>query len=269
MDRARDHRPRMFRLAAGLALAMATATHQAEARACIAQIEVYDRAQSRSLPTYRKFGKRWITGEPGHEYDLRIRNCADVRVLAVISVDGVNVVTGQSASPSQSGYVLEPGENMTVEGWRKSMERTAAFVFTDPADSYAARTGRPDDLGVIGVALFRELRPKVVAQERDSNLYAASSPRAEPTAEAAAKSDSASSDRSRQSASLGTGHGRSEHSPAQWTTFERASDDPDETVSIRYETRGALVALGVLPRREFPDRDPEPFPAQLGFVPDP
>ena len=269
MDRVRDCRPHMFRLAAGLALAMATATHHAEARACTAQVDVYDRAQSRALPMYRKFGKRWITGEPGHEYDLRIRNCADVRVLAVISVDGVNVVTGQSASPSQSGYVLEPGENMTVEGWRKSMERTAAFVFTDPADSYAARTGRPDDLGVIGVALFRELRPRIVAQERDSNLYGASSPRAEPAAEAAAKSDAASSARSRQSASLGTGHGRSEHSPAQWTSFERASDEPDETISIRYETHTALVALGVLPRRGLPDRDPEPFPAQLGFVPDP
>ena len=76
------------------------------------------------------------------------------------------------------------------------------------------------------------------------------------------------SSRSRRSASLGTGHGRSEHSPAQWTSFERASDDPDETISIRYETHAALVALGVLPRRWFPDRDPEPFP-QLGFVPDP
>jgi len=75
-------------------------------------------------------------------------------------------------------------------------------------------------------------------------------------------------DRDGMLASLGTGHGRSEHSPAQWTSFERASDDPDETISIRYETHAALVALGVLPRKWFPDRDPEPFP-QLGFVPDP
>ena len=173
MYRACHFRPRKHRLATtGLALAMAIATHQAQSRACTAEVEVHDRAQDRVLPTYRKFGRRWITGEPGHEYDLRIRNCADVRVLAVISVDGVNVITGESASPSQSGYVLEPGEHLTVEGWRKSMEHTAAFVFTDPADSYAARTGRPNDLGVIGVALFRELRPKVVAQEWNSGLYA-------------------------------------------------------------------------------------------------
>jgi hypothetical protein len=268
MYRACHFRPRKHRLATtGLALAMAIVTHQAQSRACTAQVEVHDRAQDQVLPTYRKFGRRWISGEPGHEYDLRIRSCADVRVLAVISVDGVNVITGQSASHSQSGYVLELGENLTVEGWRKSMERTAAFVFTDPADSYAARTGRPNDLGVIGVALFRELRPKVVAQEWNSGLYAVPSSPAEPAAEAAAKAD-ADTARTRRSASLGTGHGRSEHSPAQWTTFERASDDPDETISIRYETHATLLSLGVLPRRWFPDHDPEPFP-QLGFVPDP
>jgi hypothetical protein len=217
---------------------------------------------------HRKFGRQWIAGEPAHEYDLRIRNCADVRVLAVISVDGVNVITGQSAAPSQSGYVLEPGENLTVEGWRKSMERTAAFVFTDPADSYAARTGRPNDLGVIGVALFRERRPKVVAQERErADAPSAPSSRAEPASDAAAKH--AESSGLLRSATLGTGHGRSEHSPAQWTSFERASDDPDEVVSIRYETRASLVAMGVLPRERLPGRDPEPFPATLGFVPDP
>lgn len=269
MYRACHFRSRKHRLATtALALAMAIATHQAQSRTCTAEIEVHDRSQDQVLPSYRKFGRRWITGEPGHEYDLRIRNCSDVRVLAVISVDGVNVITGESASPSQSGYVLEPGEHLTVEGWRKSMEHTAAFVFTDPADSYAARTGRPNDLGVIGVALFRELRPRVVAQDSNSGLYAVpSSPRG-PAAEAAAKADGDTA-RSRRSASLGTGHGRREHSPAQWTSFERASDDPDETISIRYETHAALVARGVIPRGRHYDHDPEPFPARVGFVPDP
>ena len=87
---------------------------------------------------------------------MRIRNCTDQRLLAVLSVDGVNAVTGETASPDQSGYVIEPGGYVTVQGWRKDLDRTAAFYFSDPEDSYAARTGRPNDLGVIGVALFRE-----------------------------------------------------------------------------------------------------------------
>ena len=274
MDRANHRRRRAsFVAATSIAFALTMGAFPAHARGCVAQVDVHDRAQSRTLAEYRKFGRRWITGEPGHEYELRIRNCSDARVLAVISVDGVNAISGETASPSQSGYVLEPGEHLTVEGWRKSMEHTAAFVFTDPSDSYAARTGRPHDLGVIGVALFREARPAVVAREPVAQAHAPPATRAEGAAEAesapSASKSSADASGVNRAASLGTGHGRSEHSPARWTSFERASSTPDETISIRYETRASLVALGVLPRGRLPDRNPDPFPAQVGFVPDP
>ena len=269
MDRARSStRARRF-AALGFAFGTVLAVTETRARACVAQVEVHDRAQDRVLPVHRKFGRTWIAGEPGHEYDLRIRNCADVRVLAVISVDGVNVISGQSASPSQSGYVLEPGEDLTVEGWRKSMERTAAFVFTDPADSYAARSGRSTDIGVIGVALFREAAPKVVARERNDALFALPSAGSESAAETAPADKAADSVLSQRSPTLGTGHGRSEYSPAQWTDFRRASADADETISIRYETHAALVARGVIPRSRYFGEEPEPFPARVGFVPDP
>jgi len=109
---------------------------------------------------------------PGNEYAIRIRNCSDRRVLAVVSVDGVNVVTGETAAPEQSGYVIEPYGYVTIEGWRKSLERTAAFYFSDPGDAYATRTGRPDDLGVIGVALFRE-RERAWAQSPEAVSRAA------------------------------------------------------------------------------------------------
>ena len=73
----------------------------------------------------------------------------------MVSVDGVNVITGQTADPSQSGYVLSPRGGLDILGWRKNLSQTAAFYFTALPDSYAARTGRPDNVGVIGVALFR------------------------------------------------------------------------------------------------------------------
>ena len=87
---------------------------------------------------------------------MRIRNCTGARVLVVTSVDGVNVISGDTAAPSQSGYVLEPYGSVEIQGWRKSLTRTAAFYFTDLGDSYAARTGRPQNVGVIGVAVFQE-----------------------------------------------------------------------------------------------------------------
>ena len=61
---------------------------------------------------------------------------------------------------------------------QRDLERTAAFYFSDPSDAYASRTGRPDDLGVIGVALFREREDRwLYSQERDS--VASPAPRAE------------------------------------------------------------------------------------------
>ena len=122
----------------------------------LARVDVYDRSAGEALPLYRHHGRRYVVGQPGNEYAIRIRNCSGRRLLAVVSVDGVNAVTGESASPEQSGYVLEPGGYVNIQGWRKDLSRTAAFYFSDPADSYAARTGRPHDLGVIGVALFAE-----------------------------------------------------------------------------------------------------------------
>src|SRR5512139_1991559 len=122
----------------------------------VARVELYDRTEQRTLDIHRHRGRQYVVGQPGNEYAIRVRNCSDRRVLAVVSVDGVNVVTGETAAPDQSGYVIEPYGEVTIQGWRKDLERTAAFYFSDPGDAYATRTGRPDDLGVIGVALFRE-----------------------------------------------------------------------------------------------------------------
>ena len=56
-----------------------------------------------------------------------------------------------------------------------------------------------------------------------------------------------------------------EESRTQWTAFERASEQPVETITIYYDSHRNLVARGVLAAPMAP-RDPRPFP---GFVPDP
>ena len=241
---------RPLRLAAGLLLGATLFVSAASACSSpIARVDVYDRTDGRALETYPHRGRQFVVGRPGNEYAIRIRNCSNRRVLAVVSVDGVNVITGDAAAPDQSGYVIEPYGYVTIEGWRKDLERTAAFYFTDPGDSYAARTGRPDDLGVIGVALFREREHEPRAERQ--------------AAKAANEADAAAAP------SLGTGHGRREWSPAQRVAFERASSQPDQRVAIRYERRENLVAMGVLPDPRRPWREPDPFPGALGFVPDP
>ena len=250
----------------------------------LATVEVLDRATHTLLPVYVAGGERWIEGTPGHEYAIRIRNHTGARILAVPSVDGVNAITGETASPDQSGYVLEPYGSVEIAGWRKSLAHTAAFYFTNLADSYAARTGRPGDVGVIGVAVFRERAP--IAYAPRPNVYdrraerADASGNAAPASEPAAAAGAVAKERdasdalagARQKASeprLGTGHGRNESSHAQRVAFERATSSPESVVSIRYDRREALVARGIIPGPRYADRAPSAFPAWPGFTPDP
>ena len=246
----------------------------------LVDVEVYDRTGGSMLPVYPKDGRRYIVGTPGNEYSVRIRNRMGARVLVVTSVDGVNVISGDSASPSQSGYVLEPYGSVEILGWRKSLDRTAAFFFTDVQSSYAARTGRPENVGVIGVAVFREKAPPIAIAPQPRPYRSEREPAAEAPASAAAPSsnigtrsserdDLASADAERRAAKLGTGHGRNERSPVSVVTFERASETPAETIAIQYDRRENLAAMGVLPRTPYiTRRDPEPFPG-LRFAPDP
>lgn len=241
-----------------LALAATQPVHAGTGR--LAQLEVFDRATGQVLPVHRHQGRLWVAGRPGHEYELRVRSRHGGRLLAVTSVDGVNVVTGQTAAPEQSGYVLAGHGQVRITGWRKSTRQTAAFEFTTLSDSYAARTGRPDHVGVIGVALFREAAPQrwqgdeLAAGQADRHRARA------PAAPAASAPPSAAE-------SLGTGHGRRLESPVRQVSFERASALPDEVIEIWYDSRENLVAQGVLPPPRHPWSRPRAFPA--GFVPDP
>lgn len=203
----------------------------------LADVSVYDRSEGRWLQVYRHEGRSYVAGKPGHEYQIRVTNRLREDLLAVVSVDGVNVITGESAHPAQSGYVVSPHGSVEIQGWRKNLSQTAAFYFTALPDSYAARTGRPEDVGVIGVALFRR---KAAAQLSD--------------APAAARAES----------SIGTGHGRREHSPAVRVTFERATSAPAEVITLYYDSYANLAARGVV--RDPVHGTPRPFP---GFVPDP
>jgi hypothetical protein len=236
-------------LAAGLACALPLAALASNPL----DIQVYDRTAGQTLPLYEHHGRRYVAGEPGHEYEIRLRNTGDGRTLAVTSVDGVNVVTGATAAWNQSGYVLDPQGDVAIDGWRKSMAEVAAFYFTSLPDSYAARTDRPDNVGVIGVAVFRE-RPRVEMAWADEARAAAPSGRMR--AEAAAPG-------------LGTGHGARHESAVQSVEFERASSTPDAVIRLYYDSRRNLVAQGVIAAPRHAQRRPEPFPDARAFVPDP
>lgn len=229
----------------------------------LADVQIIDRNTGQTLQTWRHQGRLYVAGTPGNRYAVSLRNKAGGRILTVLSVDGINVVTGATAAAGQSGYVLTPGQSAEVAGWRKSMEEVAAFYFTKLPDSYAARTDRPENVGVIGVAVFNEYvpppPPPSIGSGENRAEAAADSMLSRQAAKAAAPAPAAE-------AKLGTGHGERIASHTEHTEFRRQSGQPNEVITIYYDSRANLVARGIIPtapRLTYPN----PFPGS--FVPDP
>ena len=107
------------------AVALCGAAGMAGAVGNIADVTVHDRVENRTLPVYRHDGRYYVVGRPGNEYQVRVRNRAGADILAVVSVDGVNAVSGETANWSQTGYVLGPGQGFDIRGWRKNPGRCA------------------------------------------------------------------------------------------------------------------------------------------------
>lgn len=263
------------------ALVSATACAPLSAQPLV-DVDIVDRDTGEWLPEYRHRGRDWVPGTPGHRYGVRLTNTTGERVLVVLSVDGVNAISGETAAANQTGYVLGPWQSTEITGWRKSWQDVAQFYFTDLPDSYAARTGRPDNVGVIGVAVFREraqpqpyYAPPIARDNEYDDRYrgrneSKSAPAAAPQASrrAAEAADSASG----VGQSIGTGHGQREWAPVSRTDFVRASRTPAQVVQLRYDDIPNLVAMGVMPRPYRYDDgyrrgQPQAFPN--GFAADP
>lgn len=262
------------------AAALAVLSCNANAIGTLADVTVYDRAENRVLPVYFHEGRHYVAGKPGNEYQIAIRNQQAGEIMTVVAVDGVNAVSGETASWSQTGYVFPVNASYSIKGWRKSLQRVARFFFTELDNSYAARTGRPDNVGVIGVAVFRKKADPAISLgrvwENKREADRADAPRREEQGEAAESSVKSAADAiSRQPAAapapqvmeknLGTGHGASEAAPVRYTNFERASASPDEVITLYYDSYRNLLAQGVIKAPSL--ARPAPFPGQ--FVPDP
>jgi hypothetical protein len=229
-----------------------------------ANVEIVHRGTGQAMPLCRHQGRLYVAGTPGERYAVKIANRSSGRVLAVVSVDGINAVTGETAAADQNGYVLHAGQSFEINGWRKSTSEVASFYFTRLTDSYAARTDRPDHVGVIGVAVFREWqRPPQVLQ--DAPAATSRSARSNESSNDAA--GASVPQEAKQAERIGTAHGERERSEVVYTRFRRTGSTPSQVVVIHYDTRANLVARGVIssePRLVTPN----PFPGG-GFVPDP
>lgn len=202
----------------------------------------------RPLRTIEHAGRTYLpVPQLGVEYEIRISNQGPRRITAIVSVDGLSVINGRPASEAHPGYLVDPHSSVLIQGWRRDMDRVAAFSFEERNKSYASRVGRPENIGVLGLIAIEEMswRPVPRLDQEDSRARSA---KAAPGAVGG----------------IGTGYGRDIDSAIQYVPFVRSSNK--RTITLYYDTLDALRKAGIpVDGRPHPD----PFPGDSEFVPPP
>lgn len=143
----------------------------------LVQVIVEDN-RGQHLDAYLHEGRLHVAGQEGVQYKIRVRNMTGKRVKVVSTVDGRDVLTGEKGGfTNAGGYVIDPHSYVLIDGFRQTDNTAAAFRFSSQKESYSGKKGTPENVGVIGVAAFREYerpRPKIT---RDRGLLLSSAPR--------------------------------------------------------------------------------------------
>jgi hypothetical protein len=242
-----------------------------------------------SLPTFQQAGTSYVLGEPGQRYHVRVYNPTGERVEAVVTIDGRDAISGAVGDyVTQRGYLIEPWGSVVVEGFRRSLDEVAAFRFTGRGASYSARRGTPQNVGVIGVALFPEKAraPRPLRKTQRSETWE-SAPRTPAAGESRARSapardeegeahvDAAPQKRKGSGPSnIGTEYGESQSSNVVEVAFERRTPThPVAVLRVRYDDYEGLKARGIdlssLDDAYGRAAEPDPFPYSSRFAPPP
>jgi hypothetical protein len=229
-----------------------------------------------SLPTFQRAGRTYVLGTLGQRYVLRVRNRSGQRIEVVASVDGRDVRDGRPAAWDKRGYLVDPYNDVTIDGYRLNQESVAAFRFSSVPRSYAAEMGSARDVGVIGVAVFTErqhirYRPPPVRPDR--SVPAPEEPLADfgeggvaggvaggvigghtdplgdgeeaPLSAAPNSGIVSKKPEPPERRGLGTEFAEEHASHIDMVQFERASSAPAAVLSLRYNDRAGLLALGI------------------------
>lgn len=112
----------------------------------------------RPVKEYRHDGLLFIESRHGTNYSIKVTNDNGYRVMAIVSVDGLDVITGKPAEETPTGYIVDSYSSTEIKGYRISDTESAAFVFSSKGESYVAnvQSGDVRNSGVIGVRVIRE-----------------------------------------------------------------------------------------------------------------
>ena len=119
------------------------------------QVEVL--VNGKPVRQYVHNGNTYIEARAGTEYSIKIKNSGYNRKLAVITVDGINVITGEPQPESiGQGYIVRAYDSLDIKGFRKDMSSVGAFKFCSKGKSYCNDQGLAGNNGVIGVRIYDE-----------------------------------------------------------------------------------------------------------------
>lgn len=236
-------------------------------------VQLVDEA-GRVLPTFTHRERTYVLGALGQRYFVKVRNDSGARVEVVVSVDGRDVIDGAPAEWGKRGYLVDPHGTLTVDGYRLSQDAVAAFRFSSVPRSYAALEGDPRDVGVIGVAVFREREVPRADRRKERELRSEAAPAPPRSAEAgdAARSGAPAPGQAEASRrpGLGTEFGEEHASHVRLVSFQRASARPAVVLTLRYDDRAGLRAAGVDLERSCSDAElrsaADPFRRDHGYA---
>lgn len=251
----------------------------------------------RPADEYYHQGQVWIEGREGSNYTLRFTNRSPNRVLAIFSVDGLDVLRGKPAGHLSEGYVVNANSTIDVPGWKLDNENAAEFFFSRSNKSYVAKIGgNVNNTGVIGAMVFREAAPAYYQQP----FTFTATPQIQPnwsisntsgavnaslvdlnniTVGSVARSarswsmPSNSTQTSFASQEVGTGFGPATAWNTVNTTFARENPTvPNAIMAIYYDSAKNLQRMGIVLKSKYTTSSNNPFPAytsNTGAVPPP
>jgi hypothetical protein len=264
--------------AAGLLQAVPACAHMPYWESPGSLVSVSVEVDGRSVPLYPApdgSGRFYLEAREGARYAVQIGNRTSERLGVVLTVDGLNAISGDrdrsgawaGSRPAGRMYVLYPWDSASIKGWRTTLDDVRRFTFVDERASYAARSGKANSrMGWIELAVYRE-RPRPYVYRTDP--YEGSGARDEARerasdaeADRAGEADRADRPSARAEAPAmkappaptpgpeggypGTGWGAREDDRAVLVDFEPQAS-PAERITLRYEYASALRALGILP----------------------
>lgn len=110
-----------------------------------------------TLKIFNVDDEKVIGVEKQEPFKLLFKNNSSQRVQVRLSVDGTDVLTGETASTKPSGkmFVVEAHSSMSLHAWPETLQGGGRFVFTTEDKSVAVNThGNKAGIGLIAAAVY-------------------------------------------------------------------------------------------------------------------